>query len=158
VSAPGDGHREPSTRWFIGAVVVGWTLIGVGVWSAVHDSTEANPTALFKLIVTFDLLHDLVFAPLLLLGAWLLARVLPEPARGPARIGGAVTVLIVLFSRPLVAGWGRRPTNSSTLPHDYGHTVELLLLALWTSIVVFVAVRMVRRRRVAAIGTGRGER
>jgi hypothetical protein len=147
VRAPGKESRQPPTPWFVPALIVGWGLIGVGVWSALNNSAEADPRALLELIVTFDLLHDLVFAPLLIAGAWLITRLLPAPARGPARVGGALTVLILLFSRPLVAGWGRRPTNSSTLPHDYGRTVQLLLLAVWAAIVVSVAIRMAQRRR-----------
>jgi hypothetical protein len=147
VTAPHDERRQPPARWFVPALVVGWALIGVGVWSALQNTADANPGALLKLVVGFDLLHDLVFAPLLVGAAWLIARLLPEPARGPCRVAGALTVLIVLFSRPLVAGYGRRPTNSSALPHDYGHTVLLLLVAVWTLTLVFIAVRALRRRR-----------
>jgi len=147
VSAPPDERREPPVRWFVPALVVGWTLMGVGAWSALRNSDDANPVALLKLVVGFDLAHDLVLAPLLVGGAWLIARLLPEPARGPCRVAGALTVLILVFSRPLVTGYGRRPTNSSTLPHDYGRTVLLLLVAMWACTLAFIAVRVVRRRR-----------
>ena len=152
MSAPLDERREPPARWFVPALVVGWTLIGVGVWSALQNSDDANPVALLQLVVGFDLVHDLVFAPLLVAGAWLITRLLPEPARGPCRVAGALTVLIVVFSRPLVAGYGRRPTNSSTLPHDYGRTVVLLLVAVWTLTVAFIAVRALRQRRGRGAG------
>ena len=123
--------------------------MAVGVVSALGNSDDANPAALVRLVVGFDLLHDLVFAPLLLLGAWLITRFVPAPAQGPCRAAGALTVLIVLFSRPLVAGYGRRPRNSSTLPFDYGRTVLLLLAAVWAVAALVIAMR-VRRRRAGA--------
>src|SRR5262245_26977243 len=113
MSSPEAAPATPR-RWFVASLVVGWTLIGVGVWSAVSNSRDANPLALAKLVVGFDLVHDLVVVPVLVLGAWLIGRVLPEPARGPCRAAGATTVLLVVFSRPLVTGYGRRPSNSST--------------------------------------------
>ncbi len=147
MSAPNDEPHQTPARWFVPALVVGWALMGVGVWNALQNDGDANPVALVKLVVGFDLVHDLVLAPLLVLGAWLITRLLPKPARGPCRVAGALTVLLVVFSRPLVAGWGRRPSNSSTLPHDYGRTVVLLLVAIWACTAVFITLRVVRQRR-----------
>ncbi len=146
MTEPTEAADRPSARWFVPALVVGWSLIGVGVWSALQNSGATNPRSLFVLVVELDLAHDLILAPLLILGSWLIARVLPAPARGPCRVAGALTVLIALFSYPLVTGWGRRPTNSSTLPHDYGRTVLILLAAVWLVAAVSVAVRIRRRR------------
>ena len=69
--------REPPARWFVPASIVGWAFIGVGVWSALQNSDDANPVALLKLVVGFDLVHDLVLAPLLIGGAWLITRLPP---------------------------------------------------------------------------------
>ena len=152
MSTPADERDRPRARYFVPVLVVGWALMGVGVIGALGNSDDANPAALVRFVVGFDLFHDLVFAPLLFLGAWLIARLAPAPARGPIRAAGALTVLIVLFSRPLVAGYGRRPGNSSTLPLDYGRTVLVLLAAVWAAAALVIAMR-VRRRRAGATTT-----
>ena len=66
----------------------------------------------------------------------------------PCWAAGALTVLILVFSRPLVAGWGRRPGNSPTLPHDYGRYVVALLVGVWAVSGVVIAVRARRLRRL----------
>ncbi|MCU1360992.1 MAG: hypothetical protein JWN99_2281 [Ilumatobacteraceae bacterium] len=38
--------------------------------------------------------------------------------------------------------WGRRPTNSSTLPLDYGRNLTIVLVAVWVLALVVVVVRV----------------
>lgn len=137
----------PPKRLFIPALVIGWAVIAFGVWSALRNSTDAGPLSLALIVVGFDVLHDLLIAPLLFLGAWLVARFLPPRFRGPVRAAGAVTMLVVAFSFPLVLGLGRRPTNSSTLPLDYGRNVGLIVLGVWALAGATVAARYARARR-----------
>jgi len=142
-------ERIPRSRWFVPALVVGWAIIGVGAWSALNDSADANPLMLVIHIVAFDLGHDLVVAPLLVGGAWLITRVVPAVARGPVRAAGAVSALLVVISFPVVRGLGRRPTNPSTLPLDYGGNVILILIGVWALAAASIVIRVTRARRRA---------
>jgi hypothetical protein len=137
----------PPARWFVPGLIIGWALISFGAWSALRAGDDANPIALAGLVVGFDLWHDLLIAPLLIGGAWLVTRLVPEPARGPVRAAAAVTVLIGLFSFPLLLRLGRRPTNSSTVPLDYGRNVLILLGLVWAIAGVVAVTRMIRSDR-----------
>ena len=74
------------------------------------------------------------------------ARV-PAVAKGPVRAAGAVSALVVLFSAPLVARLGQRPTNSSTLPIAYERNAAIILIGVWVLAGAFIALRVARARR-----------
>jgi hypothetical protein len=68
----------------------------------------------------------------------------PPTIAGPVQAALAVTAILVVFAAPLVAGLGRRRTNSSTLPLHYGWSLLALLAVIWT---VTAGVIALRRRR-----------
>jgi hypothetical protein len=68
----------------------------------------------------------------------------PPAVAGPVRAALATSAIVVVFAVPLVAGLGRRPTNSSTLPLHYGWSLLVLLAVIWT---VTAGVIAFRRRR-----------
>ena len=123
-------------------LVVGWAIIGFGLKTALDDSRDAHPFALVVHIVTFDLVHDMVVAPVLFVGAWLIGKVVPPVARGPVRSAAAATALYVAVAYPLVRRWGRRPTNSSTLPLDYGRNLTIVVAVVWALAAVVVVQRV----------------
>lgn len=128
VKSETDDRRS---RLFIPAFVIGWVIIVAGAMTAVHDARDAHPFALAVHVVTFDLGHDALLVPTGLLIAWIIGKVVPEVARGPVRAGLAVSTMFVLFAWPLIHRWGRRPTNSSTLPLDYGRNLTIVLVTVW---------------------------
>jgi hypothetical protein len=137
-----DGHtstHRSSAKVLIPAMLVGWGLMAYGASSALGDARDAHPFALAVHIVAFDLVHDAVVAPLAFFIAWVVGKLLPPRFRGPVRAALATSVLIVGFSYPLVRRWGKRPTNSSTLPLAYGRNVLVLLAIVWL-LAVFVSV------------------
>jgi hypothetical protein len=127
--------------------VVGWTIIAFGATRALGDARDAHPFALLVHVVAFDLLHDVVVAPALFLGAWLIGKVLPPVSRGPVRAAAAASALFVLFSYPLVRRWGKRPTNSSTLPLEYGRNLAIVLIVVWALAGAAIVWRTVNARR-----------
>ncbi|MEQ1702701.1 MAG: hypothetical protein ABMA25_21535 [Ilumatobacteraceae bacterium] len=127
------------------ALIVGWVMIAIGVRSALGDARDAHPFALVVHVIAFDVVHDVVVAPLLFLGGWLIGKIVPGFARGPVRAAAAASALFVVFSYPLVRRWGKRPTNSSTLPLEYGRNLVVILAAVW----LIAAVVIVRRAIVA---------
>lgn len=145
-----EEHSERPSLWaFVPALVVGWAIIAYGLKTALDDSRDAHPFALVVHIVTFDLVHDIVVAPVLFVGAWLIGKLVPPVARGPVRSAAAATALYVAVAYPLVRRWGQRPTNSSTLPLDYGRNLTIVVAVVWA----LAAVVIVQRVRVARDAT-----
>lgn len=134
----------PSRRIFFPALVGGWLLIAFGAWSALNDSTDAHPFALVVHVVAFNLGHDVIVAPLVFAAIWVVGRLVPSPARGPIRAASAVSAILVSY--PLVRRWGQRPTNSSTLPLEYGRNLVVILAGVWVLAGAAVVLRAVRSR------------
>jgi hypothetical protein len=126
-------------------------VIGFGIHAALRNRVDSNPSALLQHVIAFDLGHDLVIAPLAVLLGWLVGRMVPRVARGPVRAGLAMTALLIIFSYPLMTRWGRRPTNSSTLPLDYGRNLTIVIVVVWL-IAAAVIVRRVVAERVEPVG------
>ncbi|MEO6126472.1 MAG: hypothetical protein ABIR32_22455 [Ilumatobacteraceae bacterium] len=133
-------------RTFLPALVIGWAIIAYGAKTALDDETDAHPFALVVHVVAFDLAHDLFVAPIVLMIGWLTGRLLPLVARGPVRAACAVSAMFVIFAYPLLHRWGRRPTNSSTLPLEYGRNLVILITIVWTMALVTIARRVVRAK------------
>ncbi len=137
----------PRGWWFMPCLLIGWGIIIFGVVSALHHSTDAHPFALAVHVVTFDLGNDLLLVPASLIVIWLVGRVVPRVARGPVRGALALTVMFSLFAYPLIRRWGRRPTNSSTLPLPYGRNLAIVLVVVWLVAAVFIVRRVALSRR-----------
>jgi hypothetical protein len=133
------------TRLFVPALVLGWAVIVVGVMAALDDARDAHPFALLVHVVAFDLGHDVLLVPTALVIGWLVGRVVPPVARGPVRSALAVSAMFVIFAYPLIRRWGRRPTNSSTLPLAYGTNLAIVLVLVWL-VAAAVVIRRVRAR------------
>jgi hypothetical protein len=147
-----DGQIEsppPRSRLFVPALVVGWALIAVGTTRALGDERDSHPFALLVHIVAFDLGHDLIVAPVAVALCWLIGKLAPQIARGPLRGASAASAIFILFAVPLVRRWGRRPTNSSTLPLNYGVHLPAILIVVWSTALVVVLVRRNRQKRLA---------
>lgn len=136
-------HSERPSAWvFIPTLLVGWAIISFGLHSALNDARDAHPFALAVHIVTFDLIHDLVIAPALFLGAWAIGKATPLVARGPVRTAAGATVLYIAIAYPLIRRWGRRPTNSSTLPLNYGRNLTIVIAVVWLLAAMVIALRV----------------
>jgi hypothetical protein len=148
MSAPTRPERQdrPPAWLFVPALLAGWAIIGFGAHAALHDSGDAHPFALAVHVVTFDLVHDLVIAPLLFVGAWAIGKVVPPVGRGPIRAAAAASAVYVALAYPLIRRWGRRPTNSSTLPLDYGRNLAIVLGGVWLVAAIAVTRRWLQSR------------
>jgi hypothetical protein len=142
--APSAAASHRRSRLFLPAFVVGWAIIWYGATRALGDARDAHPFALLVHIVSFDLAHDLVIVPVVIGVGWALGRLLPAVARGPVRAAVALSVIVFVFSYPLIRRWGRRPTNSSTLPLPYARNVSIVIGAIW---LVALATVLLRHRR-----------
>jgi len=122
-------------------LVVGGAVMAYAVWGMVDQYDAANPPALARWLIGGALLHDLLLAPIVTVVGLVLARLLPRRARGTVLAATALSVLVIVFSIPMVRGFGARPGNPSALPLDYGRNVALVVGAVWVVAAVVVALR-----------------
>ena len=154
MTAPADGppvqpqaseashHRAGPLFWVSAAF--GWVVIGIGLRGIFQHSLDTRPGNLANFVVGGALLHDLLIAPLVLLAAVGLARVVPARARATVTAALVVTGVLALFSYPLVRAYGLAAHNPTSLPHNYALNLTIVLGVVWA---VAAAVLIVRIRK-----------
>ena len=147
-----DGATQPSVgnrRVFWPAVFVGWGLIGLGTAGLLGNTKDTHPVGFARLFAGVILLHDALLAPVVFGVGLLVGRLVPRRVRAAVQGGLIATGLVVLFSWPLVRGYGSRGTNRSALPLDYGRGLLIVLATIWlTAGIVTVARGRVARSSV----------
>ena len=122
--------RPAGPRFWITAAV-GWAVIGWGVYGIFSNSLDTRPANLAKFVVGGALLHDLLVAPVLILVGVLIARAVPARVRGPVQAALVVSGILALFSWPLVRAYGLAANNPTSLPHNYGLNLLIVLGVVW---------------------------
>lgn len=122
--------RPAGARFWITAGV-GWAAIGWGVRGIFSHSLDTRPANLAKFVVGGALLHDLLVAPLAILAGVLVARAVRGRARGPVQAALVVSAIVALFSWPLVRAYGLAAHNPTSLPHNYGRNLLVVLGVVW---------------------------
>jgi hypothetical protein len=133
--------------------VAGWCVIAYGVRGLLQHHVDTRPADLAKFFVGGALLHDLVFAPLVLLAGVLLARTVRGRARSVVQAALVISCVVALFSYPLVRNYAKVLHNPSSLPHDYAANLAAVLGVVWGIAVIWsLAAVLVRRpfRRTSA--------
>ncbi len=137
-------HRAGPLFWL--SAVAGWVGIGFGLWGIFSNRLDTRPANLAKFVVGGALLHDLLFAPLVLLAAVGLARVVPGRARSTVLAALFVTGALALFSYPLVRAYGLAANNPTSLPHNYTLNLAIVLGLVWAVAAAVLVVRLRPRR------------
>lgn len=122
--------RPAGPRFWISAAV-GWAVIGWGVYGIFSNSLDTRPANLATFVVGGALLHDLLVAPVLILVGVLIARAVPARVRGPVQAALVVSGIVALFSWPLVRAYGLAANNPTSLPHNYGLNLLIVLGVVW---------------------------
>lgn len=136
----GRDHAGPG-RWIglaLGAPIVAWGVRGI-----LRESGRTHPGELARWIVGSALVHDVVVLPVVVTVAVVGRRVVSERAWPLVRWALATTGVVALVSWPFVRGYGRRPSNPSLLPRNYGVGVTVALAMVW--LVTLVACWLARR-------------
>ena len=121
---------------------MGWGVIAFGVRGIFQHSLDTRPADLARFVVGGALLHDLVLAPLVIVAGVAVARTVRGRARPAVQAALAVTGIVTLFSYPLVRAYGLAANNPTSLPHNYGQNLLVVLGVVWA----VAAVAVVRRR------------
>ncbi|MGQ0433365.1 MAG: hypothetical protein ACT452_13255 [Microthrixaceae bacterium] len=131
-------------RWIgllLGAPIIAWGVRGI-----LLESDRTHPGELARWLVGSALVHDAVLLPIVASVAVVARRLVPERMWPVARWAIATTGIVALVSWPFVRGYGRRPSNPSLLPRDYGAGVIVAVVAVW----LVALVRFWRARRQPA--------
>jgi hypothetical protein len=141
-------EREPAAPsgaafWLCAAI--GLTIVGFGVAGLLTQLEGPALTSWLKVFVGGLLVHDAIFAPLVVVGSVLLVRVVPASVRAPVQGALIVSCALVAIAIPVVGGYGRLANNPSLLPSDhYGTRLVAALAVVWL-VAAVVAVVGLRR-------------
>jgi len=135
---------------FWGSAAIGWGLIAWGVRGALHHRIDTRPSELVKLLVAGALIHDIVFAPLVLVAGVAIARAVPGRWRAPVQAALLISGVVALFSWPEVRDYARVLHNPSSLPRNYTANLAIVIAAVWVGSAVVAAAAWWRARRAAA--------
>ncbi|MEO5843064.1 MAG: hypothetical protein ABIQ73_04810 [Acidimicrobiales bacterium] len=148
MTTPSLPHRG---RMFWGGMVVGWAIILFGIRGLFMDRAATTPAEFAKWFIGLAIVHDAFLAPAVFTVAWLAGRVLPRRAVVPVRLGLATSGLLILYAWPLARGYGRRESNPSALPLDYGRNLVVSLITIWILVGLWIAIAALQSQRRRAV-------
>ena len=92
----------------------------------------------------------MLLAPVVLIIAFLLTRLLPAAIRGGVQATLAVCGAVALMSVPVLRAAGRRADNPSLLPHDYTTNLLIVLAVILAGGMLLTLAGAARRSRRSA--------
>lgn len=125
-------------RWRYGLGVVGLGALIFGLRGLITGGVATHWPVPVVWLVAGVLVHDLVLVPLLAAAGWVLARLVPAPARPVVRGGLLLAGVLTLVALPLLSGKGDA-SNPSLTPLHYTRNWAILL-ALTAVVTVSLAV------------------
>jgi hypothetical protein len=140
-----DPGRRGASFWI--GLLLGGAVMAYGVTGLLDAERATQPRNLAAFFLGAGIVHDAVLAPVVVVIGWLIARVLPPWVRAPVWFALAASGILLVFTWPLVRGWGRRAANPSLLPLDYGRNVAVGLAVIWALALADVVRRVVVHRR-----------
>jgi hypothetical protein len=124
------GHSEYGrVFWVLGGV--GWALMLFGTWGIFQRARASAPPELGAWVVGAAVMHDLVVAPVVFSVGRTVARATQGLPRAVLQVGLILSGILVLYSIPVVGGFGRLGDNPSLLPREYGASLVALVAAVW---------------------------
>ncbi len=132
-------------RWRYGLGAAGLAAVLFGLRGLVTGGVATHWPVTVVWLVAGVLVHDLVLVPLLAAAGWVLARLVPAPARPVVRGGLLVAAVMTLVALPVLSGRGDA-SNPSLTPLDYPRNWAILLAL---TAVVTVSLTVPRWRRPA---------
>lgn len=149
-----DHHRRPDAASRLGADEVGglrfWlsaaaglAIVAFGLVGLLNDPRGGSLTSWVTFLLGGLLLHDGLFAPLVVIASLIAWWVLPRRARPAIQATAVVAGTVVLVAIPVVGRWGRLAGNPSLLPRDYaaGLAVAIGVIATLGALAVVWALR-----------------
>jgi len=133
-------------RAFWTGLVMGWAIIGFGVWGVIHTRIQAVPVSFAAWLIGATVVHDFIVAPIVFALGIALRRSLKGRIRAGVQVAIVVSGIVLAYSFPLLFGYGRRPTNPTVQPDDYVVNVVIVLAGIWIAAFLWLLVRGRRAR------------
>jgi len=143
VDAGPAAERRGAGFWISAAI--GWAIIGWGIRGALHHHIDTRPRQLVDFFVGGALVHDLLFAPLVLILGLLVARLVPGRWRAPVQTAAIISGCLALFAWPEIRDYAKVNHNPTSLPYNYTANLAVVVAVVW--IVVLGSAAIVRRIR-----------
>ena len=148
MTTPALPHRG---RMFWASMMVGWAIVLFGIRGLFMDRAATAPAGFAKWFIGLAIVHDAFVAPVVFTVAWLAGRILPRRAVVPVRLGLATSGLLILYAWPLARGYGRRESNPSALPLDYGRNLIVSLITIWILVGLWIGIASLQSHRRRAV-------
>jgi hypothetical protein len=136
------------TRLLLGAS--GIALMLVGGWHLVGTSLP-DLVDIVVFLAGGVVAHDVVIAPVVILGALVVAR-LPPRSRPAVVVGLVVLLSVTLMAVPVIGRFGARADVPSLLNRPYALLWLVLALVVAASVTVALVVAALLRRRTPRVG------
>lgn len=134
---------------FWGGTAVGWALIGWGLRGVFVHSVDTRPASLARFFVGGILLHDLVWAPLVLVVGAAVAHLVPGRWRAAVQATAFIAGCAALFAWPEVRDYARVLHNPTSLPRNYTASLLTVVAAVALGVTVGTAAAARVHGRVA---------
>lgn len=151
---PGDKGGLSSFRGLLIGMLIGAPFMLVGIVGALNNRHGTHPLELARWVIGGALAHDLLFAPVVFAAGSTLRRISPPTIWPVVRWALITCGILVAFSWPFVAGYGRNPTVPSLLARNYGRGLAMYVVAVCVtscSLAVWIS-----RRRPPRVAAGHG--
>ncbi len=121
----------PGGPVFWGGVLVGWAVIGFGIFGAITIGRRIN----YSFAIWFLgglLVHDFLVAPIVFTVGKALRRVVAGRYRAAITAALVVSAFFVVVSIPFLGRFGMRADNATVLPRNYTTGLLVMLAIVWT--------------------------
>ncbi len=143
-----DQDEPTPTRWRYLLYLIGAGMIVIGVKGIVHnDSNYENPIYWAKLFVGPAIAHDVLFVPLVSVGAFVLSRLVSPRYRPPIQLGIFASFVFTLIAWPGLRRYSMAKDNTSADPLNYAHGLAICLGATWLVVALALGWQYRRVRR-----------
>jgi hypothetical protein len=146
----GDTGGGRVKRFWITAAL-GWALIAWGLRGIFDHHIDTRPSELARFFVGGALVHDLLFAPIVIVAGVVVARAVPPAWRAYVQAALIISGVLALIAYPEVRDYARILHNPTSLPHNYTANLGVVIAFVWVAtavVVVFVRRRGHSRRRL----------
>ncbi len=121
--------------------VLGLAALGWGIVGFLGHAGDTRPLHAVGWLAAVLLAHDLVLAPLVAVGGWIIARAFRPSVRAVVHGGSLVAAVLLLLAVPVVVRAGAPAANATVLPRDYGSGTLAALAAVVTGTLAVAAWR-----------------
>jgi len=143
------GQTRPEERRGAGfwlSAVAGWAIIAWGIRGALHHHIDTRPRELVDFFVGGALIHDLLFAPAVLVAGVLVSRILPGRWRAPVQGAAIISGCLALFAWPEIRDYAKGLHNPTSLPYNYTTNLAVLVAVVWVVVLGGAAIAFRVRR------------